>query len=139
MKKSNYITEYISKKDFTLIEFIGVAIIISALVIIGALTIVSQLNNKKNKVSQAQTDILLSAAEEYIDRHPDVFVQQLDITYCITVSMLSSDGLLSIPPKNIATGETLPDDMTVEVDYDANGIKNSFLAPSKNSCMQLTR
>lgn len=96
-------------KGFTLMELLGVLVILSLLMIILVPNILEQLSNREGEVTEAQEEIIKSAAENYVDNHPNQYKE--GNTYCICFSNLQNSGILS---------ESLIDEITGETNY--NGV-----------------
>ena len=80
-------------KGFTLMELLGVLVILSLLMIILVPNVLEQINNKKGEVSEAQTETILAATELYIDENPNVFYP--GYKGCISFDTLQDNGKLS--------------------------------------------
>lgn len=59
-----------SKNAFTLMELLGVIVILSLLMILLVPNVLEQLNNKKSEISEVQKQTIMTAAELYIDENP---------------------------------------------------------------------
>ena len=79
-------------KGFTLMELLGVLVILSLLMIILIPNVIEQINNKKDDVSDVQKETILSAAELYIDENPNTYPPGYD--GCILLETLQAAGKL---------------------------------------------
>ena len=80
-------------KGFTLIEMIGVVVILSMLILIAGTTIAGIVKNSKNTLSSTQLDIIESAAQLWVEENYD----EMNIPGCtiIMLSELRESGILS--------------------------------------------
>lgn len=60
-----------SENGFTLMELLGVIVILSLLMILLVPNVLEQLNNKKSDISDVQKQTIMTAAELYVDEHPN--------------------------------------------------------------------
>ena len=93
------------QKGFTLMELLGVIVILSLLMIILVPNVLEQLNNKKSEVTKAQEETVRTAAELYVDNHPNEYKEG---THCISFNELQDSGVLS---------ENLIKEITEETNY----------------------
>ncbi len=96
-------------KGFTLMELLGVIVILGLLLLLLAPNLLEQLNNKKSEVSSAEMEAIKSAADLYIDEHPNNYTSG---TKYICLNTLQNSGFLS---------SKLVEDVTKSTDY--NGVK----------------
>ncbi len=98
-------------KGFTLVELLGVIIIISLLSLIIFPNIISSFFEVSNKLDDATTLIVIEAAKDYYENNRDN-IGKLD--YCITISTLQSEGLLAYDIKD-SDGKVLPSNTLVKI------------------------
>ena len=119
------------KKGFTLIELIAV---ITLLAILGILVIPSILNlvkNKQSDLSDASNDVLYKATELYLSKHNDYDLINGNI-YCISLSELASENLITTPFVNPVTRSEISLDKQVEVSV----VNKSYTYNFKDSCTE---
>ena len=119
------------KKGFTLIELMAV---ITLLAILGILVIPSILNLVKNKqkdLSDASNDVLYKATELYLSKHDDYDLINGNI-YCISLSELASENLITTPFVNPVTRSEISLDKQVEVSV----VNKSYTYNFKDSCTE---
>lgn len=125
----NNLGGYDMQKGFTLMELLGVLVILSLLMIILAPNILEQLNSRKGEVSEAQEETIKSATELYVSNHPNQYKE--GNTYCICLSTLQDSGTLSEKLTNEITGET--DYNGVNITVKAHG-NNDLTLGNCSSC-----
>lgn len=75
------------KKGFTLIEILGVVIIIGLLLLIIAPPVLNQVNSHSDEVSELQSQMIKDAADLYLDSN--------QAASCITIQQLKDKGFLN--------------------------------------------
>lgn len=83
-----------NKKGFTLVELIGVLVIIGLLLLVTATPILGQIRNQKGKLDDASTKVLYSSATTYLDEHISNYPKKNGMTYYLSVTQLIEDGYL---------------------------------------------
>jgi competence protein ComGC len=130
------------KKGFTLVELIGIIVVISLIILIVFPSVLTALDRKKEKDYEAFKTIVTSAAEIYFERERESFPNVMVENYrnFITVNQLIYAGLLSdnlINPKT--EGKIDPnsyiiaiskEDGILEFDYTENDIRPSAYVQS---------
>ena len=86
-------------KGFTLMELLGVIVILALLMILLVPNVLEQINNKKGEVSKAEEETIKAAAELYVDEHPN------ETFACVCIKTLKDAGKLSDNITNVLTGE----------------------------------
>lgn len=105
-------------KGFTLMELLGVLVILSLLMIILIPNVLEQINNKKGEVSSAQEEAIKAAAELYVDNHPNQYED--NVTYCISLTTLQESGTLSDALINEITGDTSYNGVNIVIKSNGN-------------------
>ena len=80
-----------NKKGFTLIEILGVIVIVGLLLLIVAPNLLNRINPKETEISNLQKEMLEEAAGLYTDAHKDSCQQQCTVT----VDTLKSEGYIN--------------------------------------------
>ena len=90
------------KKGFTLIELIGVIVILSIIIVVGFPKIMGGLEGVENDISDANEKLIFSKTEEYLnkyvdDKDPDGknYPRTINASYCISTTTLNNQGYLS--------------------------------------------
>lgn len=103
-----------NKKGFTLVETIGVVIILSLIILIIMPNISESLKSSRNRAYQVQIDEIESAARSWSIYNSDNLPEK-DEEIIITLLQLKLGGFLSLDLKNPKNGELFPDDMQIKI------------------------
>ncbi len=98
-------------RGFTLVELLGVIIIVGLLSLVIFPNIISSFFEVSNKLDDATKLIVVEAAKDYYSSNRNK-ISNLD--YCITVSTLQTEGLLAYDIKD-SDGKILPSDTLVKI------------------------
>ena len=118
-------------RGFTLVELLGVIIILALLSLVIFPNIISSFFDVSNKLDDATKLLVVEAAKDYYLENRNN-IENLD--YCVTVANLQTEGLISYDIKD-SDGKVLPSDMIVKIkahgaDYEINGecvVSNSVI------------
>lgn len=115
------------KKGFTLVELLGVIVLLGLLTIIAAPPILNQIKKTKEKLSSATETLLSSAAEEYVEEHLTNYPIKDGNVYCITLKTLVDYDKLKSPIIDASSGEEINETENVmKVEIIGNKKKISF-------------
>ena len=95
------------KRGFTLVEMIAVILLMALISITVLPSILNQVNNKKEEISEASEKIIFSAASNYLNNKTITYPKLSGNTYCITLKELVQNGELSSPIKDIKSGNEI--------------------------------
>lgn len=98
-------------RGFTLVELLGVIIIVGLLSLVIFPNIISSFFEVSNKLDDATSLVVIEAAKDYYANNRNN-IQKID--YCVTVSTLQSEGLLSYDIKD-SDGKVLATDTIVKI------------------------
>lgn len=76
------------KNGFTLMELLGVIVILSLLILLIVPNILEQVSNKEGDVNEAYQEAAVAAAQLYADEYPTV-------TGCVPLTTLQEEGFLT--------------------------------------------
>jgi len=97
-----------NKFGFTLAELLGVMVIISLLMIITIPPIINQIKANSLKISEAATEILNAATDEYLKANESVYPIVDNMTYCITLQQLVDADLIAEPFIDLINNVEIP-------------------------------
>ena len=100
------------KKGFTLVEVIGVIVLLGVIVLIVYPTITSVMNSTQGKISDATTSLITSSADLYLEAKNFTISET---TCCITINDIVEEGILKTPLKDAVTGNDIDLTKAVEV------------------------
>ena len=103
------------KKGFTLIEVIGVVIILASIVLIITPNINNSLKNSKNKAFDVQIEEIKSATKSWVALNSENTPEEDNEEVIINLLQLKLSGLIAYDFKNPKTGELFPDDMMIKI------------------------
>lgn len=121
---------------FTLIELMGVIIVISLISILAVPPIMNQIAANKDKVSSATETIVMSATELYMENHSSKFSKDVEdgSIYCVQLNELVDEGLLELPFVDQATGKSIDPDryVKIKVSRDFGDENGEYIKADKN-------
>lgn len=97
------------KNGFTLIELIGVIVILSIIIVVGFPKIMGGLEGTENDISDANEKLIFSKTEEYLNKYVDdkdtsvkdeeytegYYPKTINNVYCVSTTTLKNQGYLS--------------------------------------------
>ena len=95
------------KNGFTLIEILGVVVILSMIVILAFPTITKNIKKSETKIDSASMELIKSATDLYMDDNKVLYPQKLGDEYCITLQKLVDSGHLRTPIMNVKTNQEI--------------------------------
>ncbi len=104
-------------KGFTLVEVLGVIMILSALVVIVFPGVINSVKNKSKDVDETTESLVLSAAKLYVSENSSSFKERRKNVYCVSLSELKEKEYLTLPVEMQYTKEDITDKKTVRITY----------------------
>lgn len=86
------------KKGFTLIELIGVIVILSLITMIAVPTITAMIKNKEKKTNEIVDNTIMASANKYVIDNPRIYILEKNAVFLISVQDLITNKILD---KNI--------------------------------------
>ena len=83
------------KRGFTLVELLGVIVILAIISVLMFPVITNNLKSAQKKIDNSTEQIVFSAADEYIKEKQNNYPLTANATYCITIQNLIDNGNLS--------------------------------------------
>ena len=103
------------KNAFTLVELLGVIVILAAIALVAFPPVLNQIQKSQNEIDEATKSLILSAASLYVDENSDYFVREDGNVYCTNLDALINDGLLT---EGMLKGtEDIKENMVVKISY----------------------
>lgn len=117
-------------KGFTLVELLGVIIIISIMSVIIVPIIANNLNNSKNSIYDSMINKILAASTDWAAENTDLLpVEGENIS--ITLGTLQSNGYISTDLRNPKTNTLFPSNMIINIHYIKSSSDNKVLKYGK--------
>lgn len=82
------------KKGFTLIELMGVIVLLGLVSIVSYVVIEKLILNSKENISEATKKIIYVAADNYIEDNMDDFPKEKEKNYCVSIDSLINGNYL---------------------------------------------
>ena len=109
------------KKGFTLVELIGVVIILALIALLAFPPILNSIRKTKIELSNASKEILYNAVDLYISENLNDFPKNNGNIYCVTLNTLVSKEYLPTKVYDSVTGEEISLDSKIEIKVENNG------------------
>ena len=122
------------RRAFTLIELLGVLVILALIVLLAWTRLSGTLNEVKKTLSEDNLKLIYSAAESYIEKNTAKFPRTSGNTYCVSLEILADEGLLPDDLKNYITEQQISMERTVQVTINSKRKYNFDFDESKNIC-----
>ncbi len=128
------------KKGFTLVELLGVIVILGILAVIAFPTIINQITSARGEIDDSSNMLIFDAAENYFLEYANLSEETGQKYYCVTLEQLVDEGLLNEPLKNAETGKKYDIKKTsVRMKYEGNNTFNQgeIGATTTFSCIKM--
>ena len=113
-----------NKKGFTLVELIGVLVLVAVILIVVVTPIMGQINSKKGEIDEATRMVLFSSATSYLDNYQTLYPKGDGNVYYISLGRMINSGELS---KEYVDGENLTRETTIKVTVEDGGYQYSII------------
>ena len=128
-------------KGFTLVELIGVVVILGLIALVALPPILNSIRKTQGNISDASQKILYSAAEVYVSENINSYPRVDGSVYCITIGSLVSNNLLPTKVYDAVTGEEIGQDNIVEVSVNQGqysyNLNNNCVEQSQSFLIQI--
>lgn len=113
-----------NKKGFTLVELLGVLVLVAVILIVVVTPIVGQINSKKGEIDEATKMVLFSSATSYLDNYQTLYPKGDGNVYYISLERMMNAGELS---KEYIDGENLTKETAIKVTVEDGGYQYSII------------
>ena len=120
------------KKGFTLVELIGVIIILALIMLLAVPPILNSIRSTRNELSDASKKIIYTAANLYVSENLNDFPKYDGNTFCVSIDTLSKKEYLPTIVYDSATGDEIPKDSLVEIKVE----NNNYTYNMNNECVE---
>lgn len=111
---------------FTLIEMIAVIGIIALMSILVMPTVINQIAEKKNEISDTTEQMIFSAAELYMSDNIADYKKTVGSTYCVKLEKIISAGYLKSPLNDAKTGNKIDTARLVKTEVNSYNEYDNF-------------
>lgn len=123
------------QKGFTLIELMGVIIIIALLTLLATPHIVDQIRKLNNEVSNTQMAIFEAAADNYLSINTNQYKMINGKVYCLTLQELIDAEMLSYPIVDTQTGEEISPTTVLQATVKNNSYQYNLIEDGEPACV----
>ena len=113
-----------NKKGFTLVELLGVLVLVAVILIVVVTPIVGQINSKKGEIDEATKMVLFSSATSYLDNYQTLYPKGDGNIYYISLERMMNAGELS---KEYIDGKNLTKETAIKVTVEDGGYQYSII------------
>lgn len=113
-----------NKKGFTLVELLGVLVIIALILIVVLTPIMGQIRSKQGEIDDATKRVLYSSATSYLDNYQSYYPKADGNIYYISLNRMINAGELS---DDYLDDETLNANMVIKVTVENGGYQYSII------------
>ena len=106
------------KKGYTLVELLGVMIILGLILLVSFPIIINQIKKSNEAISESTKLLIYNSAELYINDREDIYEKNAGVVYYIAIDDLIKENLISEDLSDLDA----EDYVKVEVDADNNWI-----------------
>lgn len=111
------------KKGFTLVELLGVIIVLAVIAIIVFPLVNKTIKTNKEKLYNSQLEEIKSGAEKWAYANIEMLPVNDGESVTITLFELKKGGFLTLDIRNPITGELLPNDMVITITFKNNNFE----------------
>ena len=106
-----------NKRAFTLIELLGVIIILALLMTVIFPNIINNVKNSSEEQNNISEKLIYNAVDKYIQQNNNEFERIDGLSYCITLKELTSTGYISSPI--VIDNKDITDFKSVQINYNS--------------------
>ena len=120
------------RKGFTLVELIGVIIVLGLIALIALPPILNAIREKESEISEASEEIIYNATSLYVSDNSNSFPKKNGNTFCVTLDTLTQGDYLPDVVYDAVSGDEVPLTNMVEVKYE----QDRFSYNLNNECVE---
>lgn len=120
------------KKGFTLVELLGVLIIMAIIMVVVVTPIVGQIRNTSKKLDSASLKVLYSSTASYLDENKNLYPKSDGLVYYISVGQLIDSDKLVDSYLSSYSEEVLSRSNVIKVTVEDGGYQYSFAKSEEN-------
>lgn len=126
------------KKGFTLVELLGVMVVLAVILVLSIPPIINQLTKSKQETYEAGEEVIYNAAIQYLEDNVNLKqvtrLSQPEV-YCISLQTLVNDGKLKEPIKNLKTNENYDlEKVYIRLSYNGVNLFDNMAVVTDGSC-----
>lgn len=118
------------EKGFTLIELIGVIVLLAIIILITYPSIVNIIKKSNNKIDSATSALIISGAKNMVDENKNSYPLTNGNVYCVTIKSLINKGYI-ISDLETGNGNKINTDRYVMIKVNSNKYKYTILAEAE--------
>ena len=120
------------KKGFTLVEVVGVIIILGIVALLAFPQLLNLIRNTNSKLSEASETLIFSATSQYVTKYNDNYVVKNGNIYCITIRDLVKENYLTqaIEDENLG-------DYGLDTKIQINVMDSKYVYSINNACAEV--
>lgn len=116
------------KNGFTLVELLGVIVIIGVLMLLALNPILGQIRNNSSKLSEASLKILYSSTEQYLDEHSKLYPKNDGMIYYIPVGQLVDSEVIKQEFLSTYSDKVLSEESVIKINVVNGGYTFSLVS-----------
>lgn len=121
-----------NKKGFTLVELLGVLIIMAIIMVIVVTPIIGQIRNTSKKLDSASLQVLYKSADSYLDANKNLYPKNNGMIYYISVGQLIDNAKLTSNYLSSYSEKVLSRSNVIKVAVEDGGYQFSFAESAEN-------
>ena len=111
-----------NKNGFTLVETMGVLILLAVILTLVIPSLTKWLKNADSSIDKATEKLILDAVEDYVDESDNIIFSSSDYEYCLELSELINAGYISEEAVSKLEGKNI----TIKITYASGETKYNF-------------
>lgn len=121
-----------NKKGFTLVELLGVLVIVAILSIVVVTPIIGQIRNNSKKLDEASLKVLYSSTASYLDEYKNQYPKNNKQIYYISIGQLIDSKKLTSNYLSSYSEKTLSRNDIIKINVEDGGYQYSFASAADN-------